>query len=343
VSDLDAFDYALPPERIAQEPVEPRDAARLLVLERAGVRRQHGGVRDLPRWLAPGDLLVRNATRVLPARLRGRRPSGGAAEALLLGGAGAPRRFVALVRTGARLREGLKLRFAGRGLALEAEVAATLGDGRVELAFGEGPSPYALGEAPLPPYIRRPEPREADAERYQTVYARVPGSVAAPTAGLHFTPALLAALAARGVGCADLVLHVGPGTFRPLRAEDLARGRLHAERYVLPAATAEAVARTRAAGGRVVAVGTTSARVLEHAAREDGRVAAGEGETELLLRPGVRFRAVDALLTNFHLPRSSLLLLAAAFAGREAVLAAYADALARGYRFASYGDAMLIL
>jgi S-adenosylmethionine:tRNA ribosyltransferase-isomerase len=343
VSELDRLDYALPPERIAQEPCEPRDAARLLVLDRSTGARRHAIVRDLPAWLRPGDLLVRNATRVLPARLRGRKASGGAAEALLLGEAGGPRRLRALLRAGGRLRVGQKLRFEGAGGSLDAEVVARAADGSVELAFGAGPSPYALGEAPLPPYIRRPAPRPEDAVRYQTVYARVPGSVAAPTAGLHFTRELLEALAARGVGCAEVVLHVGVGTFRPLREEDLARGRLHAERYELSEATAEAVARTRAAGGRVVAVGTTTARVLEHAAQEDGRVEPGAGETELLLRPGVRFRAVDALLTNFHLPRSSLLLLVAAFAGAGAVLGAYAEALAQGYRFYSYGDAMLIL
>jgi S-adenosylmethionine:tRNA ribosyltransferase-isomerase len=342
VSELDALDYVLPPERIAQRALEPRDAARLLVLERASGARTHARVRDLPDRLRPGDLLVRNATRVLPARLRGRKLTGGAAEALLLGDAGGGRQR-ALLRAGGRLREGLKLRFEGRGLALDAEVAAVAGDGSVLLAFGAGASPYALGEAPLPPYIRRSEPRPEDDERYQTVYARVPGSVAAPTAGLHFTPELFEALAARGVGCAELVLHVGPGTFRPLRDEDLARGRLHAERYELPEATAAAIAAARSAGGRVVAIGTTSARVLEHCAAEDGAVRAGSGETELLLRPGARFRAVDALVTNFHLPRSSLLLLVAAFAGGEAVRAAYAEALERGYRFYSYGDAMLIL
>jgi S-adenosylmethionine:tRNA ribosyltransferase-isomerase len=343
VSELDALEFALPADAIAQEPVEPRDAARLLVLDRTTGARRHAHVRDLPGELRAGDLLVRNATRVLAARIRGRRPSGGALEALLLAEA-APGRFRALVRGSGRLRIGEKLRFEGRGLAQDAEVSE-LGaeNGTVELAFDAGVSPYALGEAPLPPYIRRAEPRADDDERYQTVYARVPGAVAAPTAGLHFTPALFAALAARGVASAEVVLHVGPGTFRPVREEDLAKGRLHAERYELPAETADAIARTRAAGGRVVAIGTTSARVLEHAAQDDGTVAAGAGETTLLLRPGVRFRAVDALLTNFHLPRSSLLLLVAAFAGRDAVLGAYAEALARGYRFYSYGDAMLVL
>lgn len=342
MSELERLDFELPPERIAQEPADPRDAARLLVLERGSGARRHARVRDLPGWLQPGDLLVRNATRVLPARLRGWKETGGAIEALLLEAREAGR-YTALVRGSGRLRVGQKLRFEGRGSALDAEVAALPADGPVELAFPAGASPYAIGTAPLPPYIRRSVPRPEDDARYQTVYARVPGAVAAPTAGLHFTPALFGSLAARGVAIAEVVLHVGPGTFRPLREADLARGRLHAERYELSEPTAEAIARTRAGGGRVVAVGTTTARVLEHAAGDDGRVVPGSGETELLLRPGVRFRAVDALLTNFHLPRSSLLLLVAGFAGREPVLAAYAEALARGYRFYSFGDAMLIL
>jgi S-adenosylmethionine:tRNA ribosyltransferase-isomerase len=199
-----------------------------------------------------------------------------------------------------------------------------------------------VGEAPLPPYIRRPEPEASDLERYQTTFARVPGAVAAPTAGLHLSERLLDALTARGIERTELVLHVGPGTFRPLRAEDLTCDQLHAERYELPQAAVDAVERTRARGRRVVAVGTTSARVLESRVGEDGRLRPGAGHTRLFLRPGSRFRAVDALLTNFHLPRSSLLLLVAAFAGRERVLAAYAEALRAGYRFYSYGDAMLL-
>jgi S-adenosylmethionine:tRNA ribosyltransferase-isomerase len=227
--------------------------------------------------------------------------------------------------------------------ALEARLVRVGEDGEVELAFEPGTSPLALGETPLPPYIRRAAPDPRDAARYQTVFARHDGSVAAPTAGLHFTRALLARLADAGVDFREVVLHVGPGTFRPLRCSDLAAGRLHRESFELPAPTADAVARTRRAGGRVVAVGTTSARVLETCTGDDGRVRAARGETDLFLMPGSRFRAVDALLTNFHLPRSSLLLLVAAFAGRERVLDAYAEAVARGYRFYSYGDAMLIL
>jgi S-adenosylmethionine:tRNA ribosyltransferase-isomerase len=341
---LDDFDYALPRERIAQHPLRERDAARLLVLDRAGGGIQHARVRDLSRWLRAGDLLVGNATRVQPARLRGHKATGGAAEALLLGALGAaPGHHRALLRCGGRLRVGLKLCFRSGSRVLDAEVASVRPDGVVTLAFAPGISPYQLGEMPLPPYIRRSHPATEDSERYQTVFAREPGSVAAPTAGLHLTESLLETLGSDGVSWAEVILHVGPGTFRPIASEDIAAGRLHAERFELPAATSDAVARTRAAGGRVVAVGTTTTRVLETCAEGAGRVRAARGETDLFLRPGDRFRVVDALLTNFHLPRSSLLLLAAAFAGRERLLHAYAEAIARGYRFYSYGDAMLIL
>jgi S-adenosylmethionine:tRNA ribosyltransferase-isomerase len=315
----------------------------MLVLERASGGLRHSRVRELAAWLRPGDLLVRNATRVLPARLRGRGPGGGSVEALLLGPGDLPGRFRALLRSRGRARVGQKLRFARGPVVREAEIARVGEVGLVLLDFAPGADPYAAGETPLPPYIRRAAEEPLDAERYQTIFARVPGSVAAPTAGLHLSEAIFAGLAARAVATAEVVLHVGPGTFRPLRAEDLARGRLHPEPYEVPEATARAVAAARAAGGRVVAVGTTTARALETQARSDGSVAAGSGSTELLLAPGASFRAVDALLTNFHLPRSSLLLLVAAFAGRERTLAAYAEAIAAGYRFYSYGDAMLIL
>jgi len=351
--DLSAFDYALPPERIAQEPAPERDAARLLALERRAGATSHHRVRDLPALMRPGDLLVLNATRVLPARLRGRKSTGGAAEALLLGapappasgaGEGSAATYPALLRCTGRARPGTKLVLGG----LDAEVVCVWGGGQVVLAFAPGADPYAAGEAPLPPYIRREAPRPEDAERYQTVFARDPGSVAAPTAGLHLTLRLLEALRRWGVETAEVVLHVGPGTFRPLRGADLARGELHAEPFRLPEATAQAVDRTRARGGRVVAVGTTVCRVLESRARPGGRVAPGAGETRLFLRPEPDcdaprpFGVVDALLTNFHLPRSSLLLLVAAFAGRRRLLDAYAEALAAGYRFYSYGDAMWI-
>jgi S-adenosylmethionine:tRNA ribosyltransferase-isomerase len=342
--DAAEFDYPLPPDRIAQEPTPERDGARLLVLDRAQAALRHAAIRDLAELLEPGDLLVRNATRVLPARLRGRKPTGGAAEALLLGPLpGSPGRFRALLRLTGRARPGAKLHFGPPDAGLDAELVERGPDGLAVLAFAPDADPYAIGETPLPPYIRRDAARPEDASRYQTVYARAPGSVAAPTAGLHLSEALLGRLAGRGVEVADLVLHVGPGTFQNPSPEQLASGLLHAESFCLPAAAARQVAAARARGGRVVAVGTTSARVLEAQARPDRGVEPGEGETRLFLRPGSRFQVVDALLTNFHLPRSSLLMLVAALAGRERVLAAYAEAVRSGYRFYSFGDAMLVL
>jgi S-adenosylmethionine:tRNA ribosyltransferase-isomerase len=340
---LDAYDYALPPERIAQHPPAERDAGRLLVLGREDGAIAHSAVRELPRWLEPGDLLVVNETRVLPARLRGQKSTGGMAEALILGPvAGSASRFRALVRSSGRLRAGQKYRFSRARRGVDAELLEFEADGIAVLGFAPGCSPYEVGETPLPPYIDRPTPEREDETRYQTVFARAPGSVAAPTAGLHLSERLLEEIAARGVERAQVVLHVGPGTFRPVRARDLEARRLHPERFELPAETAERIAQTRARGGRVVAVGTTTARVLESCAVEGGGVEARAGETELFLLPGSPFRALDALLTNFHLPRSSLLLLVAAFAGREPVLRAYAEAVRAGYRFYSYGDAMLI-
>lgn len=361
-ADLCAYDFTLPEGRIAQRGLPDRDAARLLLLDRAvpGSRR-HGEISQLPGYLDRGDLLVINTSRVLPARLSGRKISGGRADALLLGPAPLPESgtpeenratYRALVGCRGRLRVGLKLCFdnvlgTAGPRSLEAEVVQVTGGGEAVLAFPPQSEPYALGQAPLPPYIESPGTSATAGrehlERYQTVYAADPGSVAAPTAGLHFTPRLLAALAAAGVKIARCVLHVGPGTFRPLGRQELQSGRLHVEHFDLPAETAQAIARTREQGGRVIAVGTTTARVLETCAAEDGQVEARAGATDLFLRPGDRFRTVDALLTNFHLPRSSLLLLVAAFAGRESVLDAYAEAIREGYRFYSYGDAMLIL
>jgi len=376
--DLDAYDFELPEQAIAQRALAERDAARLLRLDRKDGARIAGDhdwrVRDLPELLAPGDLLVVNTTRVLSARLRGQRHSGGAAEALLLGpdtaadgasegaegvadpegavgelGAEPARRYRALVKISGHLRVGIGFVFEGAAGRLGAEIVALGERGEVVLAFEPGPSPYALGEAPLPPYIRRPTRgpaatlRAEDIERYQTVYASAPGAVAAPTAGLHLTEDLFARLAERGVSRADVTLHVGIGTFRPLGEADLRTGRLHREHFVLPQATVEAVAAAHSRGGRVIAVGTTTTRVLESCADAEGGLRAGSGETDLFLRPGSPIRVVDGLLTNFHLPRSSLLLLVAAFIGREPLLNAYHQALAEGYRFYSYGDAMLIL
>ncbi|NRA09230.1 MAG: tRNA preQ1(34) S-adenosylmethionine ribosyltransferase-isomerase QueA [Myxococcales bacterium] len=341
---LEEYDYELPADRIAQHPPEERDGARLMVLDRSASQIAHQHVRQLPGLLREGDLLIRNATAVLPARLRGRKASGGSAEALLLGPSpGQPDHYRALLRISGRLRLDLELDFSRENCRCEARVVEIGPEGVVKLAFAPGASPYDVGEMPLPPYIRREAPEADDLVRYQTTYARSPGSIAAPTAGLHLSERLSADLAAQGIDCADLILHVGEGTFRPLRETDLARGSLPAERYEVPEATAQAIEEARAKRRRVVAVGTTSARVLETRAASDGVVRPGKGETELFLRPGSRFRVVDALLTNFHLPRSSLLLLVAAFAGRERLLSAYREAVASGYRFYSYGDAMLLL
>jgi S-adenosylmethionine:tRNA ribosyltransferase-isomerase len=341
---LSDFDYALPPSAIAQEAAEPRDTSRLMRLPRADGPPTDHLFRDLPRLLRPGDLLVVNRSRVFPARLRGRRPTGGAVEVLLLRDLGDDR-WEALVRPGRRLRPGAIVSLEG-GLAATLETAAVGPEGRrvIHLRAATGSVEAALeqaGHVPLPPYIRRRD-RADDRARYQTVYARETGSVAAPTAGLHFTAELIAALRASGVPTAEVVLHVGPGTFRPVTAAHVEDHRLEPEPCVVPAETAAAIAATREAGGRIVAVGTTVVRTLEAAATEEGTVAATNRETALVIRPGFRFRVTDALITNFHLPRSSLLLLVAAFAGRERVLSAYEEAVRRGYRFYSYGDAMLL-
>jgi S-adenosylmethionine:tRNA ribosyltransferase-isomerase len=336
---LEDLDYALPPELIAQEPAPERTAARLLVVTREPEGLAHETVAALPRLLRAGDLLILNDTRVVPARVHGRRPSGGRLELLLLEACGAGE-WEALVRGAPRVGERVHLP-DGSGTW-----TAALGDGRWRLRL-EVPGAVSawlerVGELPLPPYIRRPAgPTAVDRERYQTAFARVPGAVAAPTAGLHFTPELLAEAEEQGIGHATLTLHVGPGTFLPVRGGDLETHRLAPERYALPAATAARIEATRSAGGRVVAVGTTTVRALESAAA-DGVLRAGEGEAALFIRPGHRFRTVDAMLTNFHLPGTPLLALVAAFAGQPVMAAAYAEAIRRRYRFYSYGDAMLI-
>ncbi len=337
------FDFALPEELIAQAPITPRDAARLLVLPPAGPV-DHRRIAELPELLAPGDLLVFNDTRVIPARLVGqKRSSGGRAELLLVeplaGELG--RRWRALGQGSRGLRAGALLQFG----ALEARVEAALGDGFYDVAFElEGAALEAAlareGRIPLPPYIRR-DPGPEDAERYQTIFARAPGSAAAPTAGLHFTPELFERLSARGVERTSLTLHVGPGTFLPFRGETFEGHRMHEERYEVPEAAAEAVARCRAGGHRVIAVGTTAVRTLE-SAWKDGKVVPGGGRTSLFVRPGHSFNAVDGLVTNFHLPRSTLLVLVSAFGGRERVLGAYEEAVRCRYRFFSFGDAMFL-
>jgi S-adenosylmethionine:tRNA ribosyltransferase-isomerase len=343
---LDAFDFVLPPEYIAQEPAEPRDAARLLVLDRETGGLRDGHVRDLPDLLRAGDCLVVNDTRVVPARLLGRlEASGRAAEVLLLREA-AGGEWDALVRPARHCPVGAAVLLADGAARAVVTARGEAGRRRLRLHWPGAVTDLLAGHGlpPLPPYIRRyRKPGGEDWARYQTVYATHPGAVAAPTAGLHFTPALLAALEAAGVEVHRLTLHVGPGTFRPVRATRIAEHAMEAEWCRLPAATAEAVGRARREGRRVVAVGTTTVRALESAAEASGAVAAGERWAALTIVPGYRFRVVDALLTNFHLPRSSLLLLVAAFAGRRPVLEAYRHAIAAGYRFYSYGDTMLIL
>lgn len=332
------FDFELPGDRIAQEPA-PRGSSRLLALDAEGAAR-YRRVSELPELLRRGDLLVVNDTRVIPARLHGRRPGGGAIELLLVERQDESTWDV-LAKPGRAARPGVTVELDG---GITAEVLASGEDGRRRVRFSEPIEPHLdrLGHVPLPPYIKRPD-LAADRERYQTIFARQPGAIAAPTAGLHFTPELVAALAAAGIATTALTLQVGIGTFKPVTAALVHEHRMETERFEIPAATAVAIAATRAGGGRIVAVGTTVVRTLETAALlAGGEVLAGRGATDLFITPGFRFQVVDLLLTNFHLPRSTLLMLVAAFAGRERVLTAYAEAIAQGFRFYSYGDAMLV-
>jgi S-adenosylmethionine:tRNA ribosyltransferase-isomerase len=332
------FDYELPTDRIAQHPA-PRGASRLLVIDCEGPER-HRRVSDLPELLRPGDLLVLNDTRVIPARLFGRRPGGGQIEILLTGQAGETE-WDALVKPGRRARPGTVIVLEEN---LTAEVIEKEETGRHRLRFSEPIEPHLerLGHMPLPPYIQREDEAE-DRERYQTVWAKTPGAIAAPTAGLHFSQEILDRLAATGIEIAKVTLHVGLGTFKPVTAERIEDHRMESERWEVGEPTAEAIRRTQERGGRIVAVGTTVVRTVESAALAgDGGVRAGHGATELFITPGFRFRVVDVLLTNFHLPQSTLLMLVSAFAGRERVLAAYEEAIREEYRFYSYGDAMLV-
>ena len=336
------FDFHLPPELIAQRPLERRDESRLMVVDRRQGRIEHRHFRDLVELIPPGDALVLNRTRVLRARLLGTRNSGAPAEILLLKPLGGDR-YEAMVSPGGKLKPGRMVHIAS-GFSVEI-LQVTDRRTRVVRLVGEGPHDDLIerfGHVPLPPYIDRPDAPD-DAERYQTVYAREAGSVAAPTAGLHFTRELLDALSRRGVRRAEVVLHVGAGTFKPVEVEDPSHHVMHEERYVIGAEAAATIGATRNAGGRIWAVGTTTVRTLESAADEDGRVAAGAGETNIFIRPGYRFRAIDHLITNFHLPRSTLIMLVAAFAGFDLTMRAYREAIAARYRFYSYGDAMVIV
>lgn len=341
------FDYELPEGAIAERPA-PRGESRLLVLDSEEPDR-HARVRDLPRLLRPGDLVVVNDTRVIPARLFARRadsPEARLGIELLLVEKTGPRTWEVLAKPGRRTRPGAVLDL---GEGLSAEVVALREDGRREVRFSEEVEPFLdrLGHVPLPPYIKRADD-EADRERYQTVFASNPGAIAAPTAGLHLSEEMLAELKAGGLGIASVTLHVGIGTFKPVTADLVHEHRMERERWEIPEETAAAIGRTRAAGGRIVAIGTTVVRALESAAAEAelagqaGEIRAGSGVTRLFITPGYSFRAVDVLMTNFHLPCSTLLMLVSAFAGRERILAAYEEAIAAGYRFYSYGDAMLV-
>lgn len=333
------FDYHLPPELIAQEPLEDRSASRLLVLERETGRVEHRRFREIGSFLRPGDLLVVNDTRVSAFRLRGRRPTGAAVEALFLQRAG-DGLYRALMKPGRRLRAGDEVLFGEGEKEVRAEVVQRLDDGsRLVRLVSEGAEEKMrqIAETPLPPYVRRPLPA---GERYQTVYGAREGSTAAPTAGLHFTAELLEELKAQGVGIVNVTLHIGASTFRPVRSETLDGHRLEGEWISLSQEAAEVI---NNAQGRVIAVGTTSVRTLEAAAAGPGRVRAVEGETDLFIKPGHRFQVVQGMVTNFHMPRSTLLVLVCAFAGREKVLRAYQEAVRERYRFLSLGDAMLIL
>jgi S-adenosylmethionine:tRNA ribosyltransferase-isomerase len=350
----DLFDFELPADSIALRPAHPRDSARMLVVAPDGVLRdRHVG--DLPQWLEPGDQLVVNDTKVIPAQLKGRRIGQATEpkiEATLIKRVDGSR-WQALVKPAKKLSQGDVVRFGNEGKVcllghLDAQVERKGDDGEVTLSFSfHGPALDQaiadLGSPPLPPYIasKRP-PDERDAADYQTMFAANEGAVAAPTAGLHFTPALEAALRQRGVGIHRLTLHVGAGTFLPVKAEDTGTHRMHPEWGCLSAETASALNAARAEGGRIVAVGSTSLRVLESATAEDGTIEPFEGETSIFITPGYRFRAVDILLTNFHLPRSTLFMLVSAFSGLETMKRAYAHAIDSGYRFYSYGDACLL-
>jgi S-adenosylmethionine:tRNA ribosyltransferase-isomerase len=349
---LSDYDYTLPPELIAQTPAQRRDQARLMTMDRRRGTLGHGRFSDLPNFLTPRDLLVVNNTRVVPARLFGRKATGGKVEVLILDYPGGLERLAAegafaaecLIKAAKKPKPGSRLHFSED---LSAEVVASMAESHLVRFSSRGPFETVLqriGVMPLPPYIKRAAPGESPGDRtdYQTVYASQNGAVAAPTAGLHFTPALLGALKDSGIPIVAVTLHVGYGTFLPVRVGDIRNHRMHAERFHISSAVAETINRHKADGGRIVAVGTTSVRTLEYAGDSRGRLQTLEGTNDLYIYPGYRFCVVDAMITNFHLPQSTLLMLVAAFAGREAILGAYAEAIRQGYRFFSYGDGMLI-
>lgn len=343
--DISAFDYDLPDNLIAQQPLSERDAARMLVLNRANQEWHDSYFKDLPSQLAAGDVLVINNTRVFPARLRGKRiPFGGAVE-LLLTREVERNSWEALARPARRLRVGDQIEFADG--ALRAQVTESLDNGLRVISFDTSENVDDLidqiGEPPLPPYINRAGGLDEDRNRYQTVYASERGAIAAPTAGLHFTPRALESIRARGARVAEITLHVGYGTFEPVRVADVSKHKVAAERFSISEATARTINSARANGNRVVAVGTTTARALESAASRGGELKAQSGTASLTIIPGYEFRMVDALLTNFHLPKSSLLILVSALVGRELLFAAYRHAVKEQYRFYSYGDCMLVL
>ncbi|MDA8212410.1 MAG: tRNA preQ1(34) S-adenosylmethionine ribosyltransferase-isomerase QueA [Clostridia bacterium] len=336
------FDYHLPEELIAQEPIEPRDHSRLLVLHRDSGAVEERIFRDIVEYLRPGDLLVLNDTRVIPARLFGNREGTGAKIEVVLLNRLDNYRWEVLVRPGKKARVGTKISFGAGELVAEVLDTTEVG-GRVLRFEYQGAFEEILdrlGQMPLPPYITK---ELQDRERYQTVYAREEGSAAAPTAGLHFTPELLEEVRAKGIEIVRVLLHVGLGTFRPVKAERLEEHLMHKEYFEVPAETAEMINAVKDKGGRVIAVGTTTTRTLESVAGEDGRVKAGKGWTDIFIYPGQPLKVIDGLITNFHLPKSTLLMLVSAFAGREQVLAAYEFAVGKRYRFFSFGDAMLII
>ncbi|MCM3905716.1 MAG: tRNA preQ1(34) S-adenosylmethionine ribosyltransferase-isomerase QueA [Pyrinomonadaceae bacterium] len=344
--DISEFDYELPEELIAQQPLPQRDASRMLVVDREKQDRTDSHFSSLPDYVRENDVLVINNTRVFPARLVGLRdPSGGRVEVLLVRQRG-PSIWEALVKPGARLRQGARIKFGDS--RLRAEVLDAPRNGLRQLRFEyEGQWEAVLeevGETPLPPYISRPAGVSVvDRERYQTVFARQEGAIAAPTAGLHFTPHIFDRVLARGAHVAEITLHVGYGTFEPVRVNDVAQHRVGSEEFELCERTASTINDTRASGGRVIAVGTTTARALESAVNVMGQLEHARTQADLTIVPGYKFRVIDALLTNFHLPRSSLLLLVCAFAGRDLVLQAYRQAVYQRYRFYSYGDCMLLI